>query len=164
LWSRRSPSRRTEIAAGLVWRSLGAPAAEQRWRAAHSLRTFASFGRWEVVESVLARFATTDGGAFQAPELPFYFLHARLWLLVAISRIAIDHPKKIAKHAEFLNSVAFDQTMPHVLFRHFSAQALLACERGGGIELAHEQLDLLKNINRSPFSPKETDPTYSDYY
>jgi hypothetical protein len=154
----------TEIAAGLVWRSLGAPAAEQRWRAAHSLRTFASFGRWEVVESVLARFATTNGGAFQAPELPFYFLHARLWLLVAIARIAIDHPGKIAEHAEFLNSVAFDQTMPHVLFRHFSAQALLACERGGGIKLGHEQLELLKNINRSSFSPKETDPTYSDYY
>lgn len=154
----------TEIAAGLVWRSLGSPAAEQRWMAAHSLRTFASFGQWEVVEAVLARFSTTDGGAFQAPELPFYFLHARLWSLIAIARIAIDHPKRITKHVEFLTSVALDPTMPHVLFRHFAAQALLAGERGGGITLADEQLDLLKKVNRSPFGSNEDDPTNSDYY
>jgi len=36
-----------EVAAGLVWRTLGAPAAADRWRAAHSIRCFARFGKWE---------------------------------------------------------------------------------------------------------------------
>lgn len=160
----RLEASQTEVAAGLVWRSLGSPQAEQRWRAAHSLRTFARFGRWEIVESVLARFCTTTGGAFQAPELPFYFLHARLWLLIAMARIAIDYPKQVGKHAEFLTGVAFDSSIPHVLFRHFSAEALLACVRGGGIALTDDQIDSLKNVNSSPFGPKESEPTYDDYY
>ncbi len=160
----RLEASQTEVAAGLVWRSLGSPRAEQRWRAAHSLRTFARFGRWEIIESLLGRFSTTIGGAFQAPELPFYFLHARLWLLIALARLAIDYPTQVGKHAEFLTGLVFDSSIPHVLFRHFSAEALLACFRGGGLVLTEDQINSLKNVNRSPFDPKESEPTYSGYY
>ncbi|MBF0326935.1 MAG: ATP-binding protein [Alphaproteobacteria bacterium] len=35
-----------DIAAGIIWRVLGSPKAEDRWRAAHSIRCLARFGRW----------------------------------------------------------------------------------------------------------------------
>lgn len=160
----RIEATQTEVAAALVWRSLGSPTTEQRWRAAHSLRTFARFGRWEIIESVLARFSTKTGGAFQASELPFYFLHARLWLLIALARIAIDHPEQIAKHSEFLNAVVRDRSMPHVLFQHFAAHALLACDKGGGIKLTDDEVGFLMNVNKSPFASTKSERTYSDYY
>ena len=86
----------TAIATGFVWRMLGAPATESRWRAAHSIRCFARFGRWEIVDYLVAHINSKTAGAFQASELKFYYLHARLWLLIALARIAIEYPKEIA--------------------------------------------------------------------
>ena len=34
--------------------------------------------------------ASRESPAFSAPELPFYYLHARLWLLIALARVAVE--------------------------------------------------------------------------
>jgi len=49
----------TDIAAGLLWRTLGSPSAAHRWRAAHSIRCFARFGKWEVIDALIRRFHST---------------------------------------------------------------------------------------------------------
>jgi len=92
---------------------------------AHSIRCFARFQKWEVVDALMRRLYSTDAHPYQAPELPFYFLHARLWLLIAIARLAIDHPMEVAGYADELNAIAVDKNMPHVLMRHFAAQLSL---------------------------------------
>lgn len=145
-----------EIAAGLVWRSLGAPAAAQRWRAAHSIRCFARFGKWEVIDAIIDKFHSTNAHPFQAPELTFYFLHARLWLLIALARVAMDHPQNVAKYADTLKAIAQDANMPHVLLRHFAAQALLACAGNGNFALSEVEAKALEKINESPFPKKKT--------
>lgn len=146
----------TDIAAGLAWRCLGAPSAAQRWRAAHSIRCFARLGKWEVLDALVRRFHSTDAHPFQAPELPFYFLHARLWLLIAIARVAMDHPQNIARYADLLKTVALDANVPHILMRHFAAQALLACASSGSIVLSDGDTEALKKVNESPFPKKKT--------
>lgn len=145
-----------DIAAGLVWLMLGSPSAAIRWRAAHSIRCFARFGKWEVIDALIGRFNSTDAHPYQAPEIPFYFLHARLWLLLAIARVAMDHPKNVAKYADALKAIALDKSMPHVLLRHFAAQALLVCANGGGIVLQEADAKALKTVNESPFPKKKT--------
>lgn len=146
----------TEIAAGLVWLTLGSPSAACRWRAAHSIRCFARFGKWEVIDALIERFHSTDAHPYQAPELPFYFLHARLWLLIAIARVAMDHPKNVAKYADALKAIALDKSAPHVLLRHFAAQALLICASSGSIVLSEADTKVLKTVNESPFPKKKT--------
>jgi hypothetical protein len=146
----------TDIAAGLVWLTLGSPSAAYRWRAAHSIRSFARFGKWEVIDALIGRFRSTDAHPYQAPELPFYFLHARLWLLIAIARVAIDHPQDVAKYADALKTIALDKSTPHVLLRHFAAQALLACASGGSIVLSEADVKALKTVNESSFPKKKT--------
>lgn len=139
-----------DIASSLVWLSLGSPSAARRWRAAHSVRSFARFGKWEVIDALVGKFHCTDARPYQAPELPFYFLHARLWLLIAIARMAMDHPQNVAKYADTLKAIALDKNVPHVLLRHFAAQALLVCASDSNNVLSEADIKALKNINKSP--------------
>jgi len=145
-----------DIAAGLVWLTLGSPSAACRWRAAHSIRSFARFGEWEVVDALFGRFHSADAHPYQAPELPFYFLHARLWLLIALARVAMDHPQNVGKYADELKAIALDKSMPHVLLRHFAAQALLACASAGSVVLSEADAKALKTVNESPFPKRKT--------
>jgi len=154
----------TDITAGLVWLSLGSPSAACRWRAAHSIRCFARFGKWEVIDTLIAKFHFTDAHPYQAPELPFYFLNARLWLLIAIARMAIDHPQNVAKYAETLKAIALDKNVPHVLLRHFAAQALLLCASSGSNVMSEADIQALKGVNESPFPKKKTKEYHRDSF
>jgi hypothetical protein len=138
------------VASGLVWRMLGSPYAADRWRAAHSVRCFARFERWKVVDALVGRFGTKDAHPFQAPELPFYFMHARLWLLIALARIAMDDPKAIARYHKTLIGIVLDDNEPHVLMRHFASRAILACVDSGALKLSAKMEKLIRDIDLSP--------------
>ncbi len=144
------------IASGLVWQLLGSPRATDRWYAAHSVRCFARLGRWKVINSLARKLHSVDSKSFGAPELPFYYLHARLWLLIAFARIALDSPSEIAKHHESLMKIAFDQCHPHIVIRHFAAQAVLVCDKAGLLSLSEKQRKRLRSVNESPL-PKRSD-------
>jgi len=140
------------IAGGLVWRMLGSPYAKDRWRAAHSIRCLARFGRWDIVDALVAKFIEKTAGPFQAHELPFYYLHAHLWLLIALARMALDHPKEVARYEDALLSFATEKDDPHVLMRHFSARALLACIDAGDLRV---QPNVVKQLQTVDFSPHQ---------
>jgi len=139
-----------EIAAGLIWRVLGSPHAGDRWRAAHCIRRFAKFGRWDIVDKVVASFGTKTAASFQAPELGFYYLHAQLWLLIAITRAAIDHPDQVTRYKDLLLAVIMEKDEPHVLMRHFAAKALLACVDLNNLTLEAGTLKTVRNADKSP--------------
>jgi hypothetical protein len=139
-----------EIAAGLIWRVIGSPHAVDRWRAAHCIRRFAKFGRWDIVDTVVASFDTKTAGPFQAPELVFYYLHARLWLLITLARAAIDHPDQVARYKDLLLAVIMEKDEPHVLMRHFAAKALIACVDRSKLTLDAAYLKIVRNADKSP--------------
>lgn len=154
-----------EICSGMVWRMLGSPHAADRWHAAHSLRCFARFERWSVIDAVVDRIKTTDARPFGAPELPFYFLHAKLWLLIALARIARDRPKAIAKYKDELLSIVYDKKLSHVLVRYFATVSLLACVDAGALKLPANTEKDLRSINESPFPRlKKKLKTGDDFY
>jgi hypothetical protein len=155
----------TEIASGFVWRMLGAPHASDRWRAAHSVRCFARFGRWDVVNALVARFSSKDARPFPAPELPFYYLHARLWLLIALTRIAVDAPERISQYHDALFAIIQDQDSPHVLMRHFAAQAVTACINNGHLRVSAAKEKMIRDVNVSPFPRLKKKPNEGhDFY
>jgi hypothetical protein len=143
-----------EAAVGLIWLMLGSPAAAERWRAAHSVRCLAKFELWNIIDALVAKLSTTAAHPFQAPEIVFYFLHARLWLLIALARIAIDDPVSVAAYKDVLKRIALDKDMPHVLIQHFAAQTLLTCADKGAFKLSGRDAKILKAINVSPFRRK----------
>ncbi|MCC8362629.1 NACHT domain-containing protein [Lysobacter sp. A6] len=144
-----------EATAGMIWYQLGSPVTRQRWLAAHSLRTAVRLGRPDVLDAVVTKYRRQEAVPFQAPELPFYYQHAQLWLLIAMARIALDAPKHIARHADFLEAITFDSADRHVLRRHFAAQALLACADAGQVSLSKARLQKLKSVNRSGFASRK---------
>ncbi len=139
-----------EVFSGLVWRMLGASSAIDRWRAAHSIRSFARFGRWDVITAIVRLFYKSDGGSFQAKEIPFFYLHARLWLIIALVRLAIDYPYEVAKYKELLFSVLREEK-PHSLMQYFASQALTNCRKLKAVELSTSDACLLKSANSSPY-------------
>ena len=149
-----------EAVAAITWFQLGSPVTRQRWFAAHSLRTAVRLGRAEVLDGVVAKYRRRDAVPFQAPELPFFYQHAQLWLLITMARIALEAPMVVARHAAFLEAIALDAVDHHVLRRHFAAQALLACVNAGEVRLSKARVQKLQRVNRSSFAARKE----KDYY
>jgi hypothetical protein len=139
-----------EIVAGLIWLQLGSPYTAARWQAAHSVRSLARLGCWDALDALCKKMPLKSAGSFQARELAFYFLHARLWLLIALARIAKDEPVAIARYVDLLTDTAFENGLPHVLARHFAGQALLACAQRGALNLEADTILRLQKLNDSP--------------
>lgn len=138
-----------DITAALIWFGLGSPRAERRWMSAHALRSAVRLERTDVLHRVVARYDDKTAGAFGAEELPFFYLHAQLWLLIAMARVALEAPTAIAPHRQFLEQIAFDQADPHVLRQHFAKEALLACHRAGVLKLSKAAQAKLRRVNQS---------------
>jgi hypothetical protein len=138
------------IASGLIWRQLGSPHAEDRWRAAHSVRSLAKFRRWDVIDQLVKGAASKTAGPFQANELEFYYLHAKLWLLIALARMAIDYPQEVARYQDTLMGVVFDDVAPHVLMRHFAQNALVTCIEAGSLSIPEQNANELRAADKSP--------------
>jgi hypothetical protein len=115
--------------AGLLWCRLGAPDARSRWRAAHAVRRVIALGRTDVLSAVICWLERPDAGAFQDRKLPFFQMHAKLWLLIALARVAHDSPAAVALARGPLEAVAFDARFPHTVMRHFAAEALAGLAR-----------------------------------
>lgn len=145
-----------DVASGLIWRMLGSPSAVDRWRAAHCIRRFAKFERWDIVDKLVGSFDLEGAGPFQAPELKFYYLHARLWLLIALARAALDHPVQVSSYKTLFLAVVMNEDAPHVLMQHFAAKALVACVDLGKLTLEPDVLDIVRNVDKSPFERAPT--------
>jgi hypothetical protein len=139
-----------EIVATMLWRSLGAEDAKARWRAAHALRDLATFGCWNAIDKVVSKYDLCTARPFQAKELTFFYLNARLWLLIALARISLDHPKKVARYEKTLVRVATEKNKPHVLLRHFAAKALAGCLDAKSISVTSQVEAQLRSADQSP--------------
>jgi hypothetical protein len=147
-------NKQAAIAAGLIWFALGSPKAGERWMAAHSVRSLAKLGRWDVVKTLVAHFSREEARPYQAPELQFYFYHARLWLLIALARLAWDYPERVCGYQRLLKKVALDTNSPHVLIQHFASAALLTCAAAGHTTLDDRTISKVRNVNESPYATK----------
>ena len=150
------------IAAGLLWQSLGSPRARERWYAAHSVRCFASFGRWRVIDALVERIEMKNSISFSAKELDFYYLHARLWLLISLARLALDYPSEIACYRSVLTKIALTESPSHLIFRHFAAQAVLTCERKKALQLANPERARFQMVNESELPERQPEEQCSN--
>lgn len=125
-WDARftAPSDEATFVAGFVWARLGHPTAAMRWRAAHALRRLMVAGRFDVTERLIERFESASGLPFGDAKLPFYLMHAQLWLLMALARVAKDAAPAFISHRTFFERIAFSAEFPHVVMRAFAIDVL----------------------------------------
>ncbi|MFZ2988849.1 hypothetical protein, partial [Ideonella sp.] len=145
------PADESEFLAGLVWARLGHTAAAMRWRAVHAVRRLVEAGRPDVVERLVGHAATHGGQPFGDMKLPFYGMHAQLWLLIALARVAKDSAAILAAHRAHFEGVAFSTSFPHVVMRAYAVDIL----RQVAAVLAPQERDTLlarlATANQSPF-------------
>ncbi|WP_205470677.1 hypothetical protein [Breoghania sp. L-A4] len=144
------PADEAELVAGLVWARLGHPVAAMRWRAVHAVRRLAKVRRFDVIDLLIARFGSGVGLPFSDAKLPFYAMHAQLWLLIALARVSKDDPERLAQHRIFFERIALSADFPHVVMRSFAIDTLR--------EIAHtlvpaEGAALISTLSASNVSP-----------
>jgi hypothetical protein len=160
-WSRElePPANMDQSIAGYIHATLAEPRASIRWQAAHVVAELCRFGTTAIIDSLVERAQKHSGGPFADAKLHFYGLHARQWLLIALSRAAIDAPSVVSRHSTFLLDQAL--TEMHVLIRHFAAGAVLSlAERGVAIDT--QVIKQLQDVNTSQF-PVITSESYKRY-
>lgn len=112
---------------GLIWSALGSPRAEIRWRAAHCVRRLAELGCETEIDSLVQLMERDRVDAFGGYNFPFYNLHARQYLLIALERVSIDNPQIVKRHSEIFTRIAL-KDMPHILIQRHAAQIAINIE------------------------------------
>ena len=159
-----SPEEPLPSITGLLWMRLGSPNAADRWRAAHAVRRLIGMGQEDAISALTERFDSDNAGPFQDQRLPFFFLHARFWLLVAIARIALDRPQAVLVTRGLLERIAFDTEMAHAGMQAFAADGLRALLQ---VVPATEAIVLsarLETVGTSPFPRASENKGRKDFY
>ena len=148
------PATADAAVARLLFASMSDIDHRQRWRAAHAARRLARLGEGGALAALVRLGDCKTEGAFrgQGAHYPFYWLAARLWLLIALDRIASECPALVADHWLWLLRTALDDTeLPHVLMRAFARDACLKLlDAGvGGADPSKRQMLLAVNAGRA---------------
>ena len=113
--------------AGFIWSALGSPLSETRWKACHAVKKLADFGCVKVLNSLIEWLENDQVEAFGSNQYPFYNLHARQYLLLALCRVSIDNPKILVGYKEKFRK--YSHLEPHVLIQKFASKIALNIER-----------------------------------
>ncbi|MBY3544784.1 hypothetical protein HFN69_21945 [Rhizobium laguerreae] len=124
-----------------------------RWRAAHGLRIACRTGDGAVLREVIACSGRRIEGTFRDGSAALYWLASRLWLVIALDRIALESPSICAEHIDFLVSQAIGDELPHMLVREFARSALLKLETQGAAAIDPTLLDAVRSVNQSSLPP-----------
>jgi hypothetical protein len=141
-------------AAGYIWAGLAAPDATIRWEACHSVLAVCQLQREGLLKQLVLLAKSHNADPFVDQKLPFYDLHAQLWLMIGLARGAKDHPQILAPHFDFLLEVA---NGPHVLLRKYASRAAIDMIAAGAVADNEGLITTLKNVNCSPLPVLTTD-------
>ena len=97
----------SDAVTGLIWSALGSPHSAMRWQAAHCVRRLAEYSRHTEIASLVGWMQQAQVGSFGSHRFPFYALHAKLYLLIALARAAVEDPATLRA---CLKSQLFSQT------------------------------------------------------
>lgn len=139
--------------AWFLYAMLASPEPERRWRAAHAVRRLCRFCQHDIISGLIKLLDIDELLAFTDAGLPFYVWHARLYLLIALARASAEVPDVLLPHLPIFIHWALNGP-PHVLIRHFSAQAALAIAQAHPSAIEAEIVERLETVNTSSFVPE----------
>lgn len=153
------PEQIAETLGRFFYAMLGDVDVRVRWRCAHALRRLARMGEHAILDAVVAQYARAGEPAFRMPGAPFYWVAARLWLIISLDRIALESPEAVSRHGSWLHQVALNEEFPHVLVRGFARDACLKLIESGHLVADSGKREALAQVNCSqlPRSRKKRD-------
>ena len=130
----------------------------RRWRAAHALRRLARLGEGAPLAETMAQYDRVEERAFRAGNAPFYWLSARLWLVIALDRISEERPEAVTRHGKMLLAICLSDDFPHLLVRDYAADACRKLIAGGHLRPSAAQITKLERVNKGLPSAKTGKP------
>jgi hypothetical protein len=121
-----------------------------RWRAAHVIRSLARVKELDTISAVVALYDRTTESSYRRRDAPFYWLASRLWLFIALDRVANETHTAISHLTGTLLAIASDASFPHTLLRSFAKTAVDKLVSSGTVKLSLSESNTLKGINVSP--------------
>ncbi|MEK9158326.1 MAG: ATP-binding protein [Patescibacteria group bacterium] len=109
--------------AGVIWSALGSPRATERWSAAHCVRILIELNCSSVFQELMTWNEHNKVDAFGSHLFPFYNLHARQYLFIALARISKDHPDQLIKYSSLFKKYALESD--HILIQKFATDTCL---------------------------------------
>ena len=97
---------------------------------AHAVRSLVRWRPSTVLQKLCVNAVSGTLSAFQDDGFPFYHLHALEWLFVALYRVAVDAPERIAEAFHLLH-VWTATTAKHAKIRGLAASIALSLHRSG---------------------------------
>ncbi|RYD85883.1 MAG: hypothetical protein EOP84_00965 [Verrucomicrobiaceae bacterium] len=144
----------TDALAGLIWSALGSPISATRWQAVHCVRRLVEAGCDAEIESLFGWLERDVVGAFGSHRFPFYRLHSRLYLLIALARAVNDTPERLHRHAAVIAALAITG-MPHILIQKTASNVALAIENAMPGTYTEDMVQALQRVGVSPLPVKE---------
>lgn len=141
------PSNTIEAVARFLFALMSDIDTRNRWKAAHTLRRLAQYGCLDIVKATVDQSSRQFDISFRDPTAPFYFLAAKLWLVISLYRISAETPDVLTPHKNQILSIATSTELPHVAIREYAKRTLLQMEASGAISLTVSEKDQLDKVN-----------------
>jgi hypothetical protein len=150
--------------AGFIWCALGSPHSETRWRAVHSVKLLADTKSHQVFDSLVSLLQSDRVGIYGYSGYPFYKMHAKQYLLIALLRIAVDDANLIYPHRKQIEDISKD-SHPHILMQKISSDICIALEIQYPNTYKKEEIARFQTISQSPFPVEDRiDNNYKNSY
>ena len=153
----------SETAAGIarfLYALMGDVDVRTRWRAAHALRRLSRLGDTSTLDRLVRLYERTADSSYREPNAPFYWLASRLWLVMALNRIADEMPLVVAPHGQWLFEIAANDQFPHILVRLFAKTGVASLVERKAFAISQHQKAALKRANSSPVLRKKAQKSY----
>ncbi|MEQ9467421.1 MAG: hypothetical protein RLN88_08420 [Ekhidna sp.] len=144
--------------AGFIWSALGSPLSETRWRACHTVKKLADFGCTKVLNSLIEWMEHDLVEAYGSNQYPFYNLHARQYLLIALCRVSIDNPEILVDYKEKFQK--HSQFESHVLIQKFSSEIALNIEKATPGTYSSGEISSFEDVGKSKHEVRKKEYGY----
>jgi DNA-binding Xre family transcriptional regulator len=145
--------------AGYLWSAIGSPRSEVRWNTAHCVRKLVEFNCCSTIDALMGWLKFGGVGAFGASKFPFYDLHAKQYLLMALHSASSTNPDMLRKHHDLF--IDFALSTKHILIQKFAAGIILNIENKFQGTYSKADLERVKEIGVSQFPIEKKDYNYS---
>jgi hypothetical protein len=145
-----SPSNINDTLGAFIYIALGSTKGEDRWRAMYTVRMLCEFEEKDILNSILKQLENYDI-SFIDKHFKFYDLHAKLYLFIALARVALDDSKILKTYSNIFKHYAVDW-LPHSLIRKYCVDIALLIEQQFPNTYTSKDLEEIKQKTISKFS------------
>lgn len=132
----------------LLYTLLGHPDTTIRWSCLHALRDMDLQNETLLLSALIGRLDTEHVDGFLPADSSFLWVSARAYLMIFLSRLALDHPATLLPHVGVLLHHATSKDFPHAQIRELAKRTLLAVDDGIPGTLNAETRQTLEAVNR----------------